>query len=60
MLNYLLLHPLIPLLWVVGSLIVGLLGINRKIGFWGYLFFSLIFSPLLGMVLVLASDRRRR
>jgi hypothetical protein len=48
------------LFWVVGSLIVALLGINRKFGFWGYFFFSLIFTPILGILLVLASDPRKR
>jgi hypothetical protein len=34
------------------------LGRNRKFGFWGYFFASLLFSPFVGAVLVLASDKQ--
>lgn len=34
------------------------MGINRKMGFWGYFFGSILMTPLIGVVLVLASDRR--
>jgi len=40
------------------SLLIGLLGINRKLGFWGYFFGSLLFTPLIGLLLLLASDPR--
>jgi hypothetical protein len=40
-------------------LLVGLLGMNRKFGFWAYFFASMALTPLLGIVLVLASDSRR-
>ncbi|MBF0200243.1 MAG: hypothetical protein HQK66_02830 [Desulfamplus sp.] len=43
---------------VLLSYLVGLLGKNRKFGFWGYFFCSLMFSPLIGLLLVLASDPR--
>lgn len=47
------------LVYFVASILVGLLGINRKFGFWGYFFGSLLLSPLLGVILVLASSDRR-
>jgi len=34
------------------SIIVGLLGRNRKFGFWGYFFASLLLTPILGLLLV--------
>jgi hypothetical protein len=37
--------------------LVGWCGSNRRMGFWGYFFFSLIFTPLLGLLFVIASDR---
>jgi hypothetical protein len=37
---------------------IALLGMNRKWGFWGYFFGSLLLSPLIGILLVLASDPR--
>jgi len=40
------------------SFFVALLGMNRKWGFWGYFFGSLLLSPLIGILLVLASDPR--
>ncbi|MGY8826227.1 MAG: hypothetical protein ACKVJG_20215 [Candidatus Latescibacterota bacterium] len=42
--------------WVIVSIVVGFIGKNRKFGFWGYLFCSLFFTPLVGAMLVLASD----
>jgi hypothetical protein len=39
--------------------VVGWCGLNRRFGFWGYFFFSLIFTPLLGLLFVIASDRPR-
>ncbi|MEK8018735.1 MAG: hypothetical protein VSS75_017825 [Candidatus Parabeggiatoa sp.] len=41
------------------SFFVALLGMNRKWGFWGYFFSSLLLSPFMGILLVLASDPRR-
>jgi hypothetical protein len=38
------------------SLIIGLLGVNRKMGFWGYFFSSLLLTPLIGILLLLVSD----
>lgn len=44
------------LIYLAFCLFVGLLGRSRKLGFWGYFFFSIITTPLLGMVMVFASD----
>lgn len=41
------------------SVAVAFLGMNRKFGFWGYLFASLLFTPLIGLLFVLASDRKK-
>lgn len=48
--------PLITLL--VLSALVGYIGKDRKFGFWGYLFCSVIFTPIIGLVIVFASDKR--
>lgn len=40
------------------SFVVGLIGKNRKFGFWGYFFASLLVTPIIGILLVLASDPR--
>jgi uncharacterized membrane protein len=47
------------LLYILICLFIALAGANRKFGFWGYLFASLLLSPLVGLLLVIASDRRK-
>lgn len=46
------------LYYVLICLIIGLLGMNRKLGFWGYFFTSLLLTPILGILLLFASDKR--
>lgn len=41
--------------WILGSIGVAFLGRNRKFGFWGYFFASLLFTPLVGILFVIAS-----
>lgn len=43
---------------ILGSILVGLMGWNRKFGFWGYFFASLLLTPIVGLLLVLASSPR--
>jgi len=45
-------------LYVLASTLVALWGINRKFGFWGYFFGSLLLTPFVGVILVCASDER--
>lgn len=42
-------------LWIVFSFVVGLIGSNRTIGFWGAFVLSLLLSPLIGLVITLVS-----
>ena len=48
------------LLMVFLSFVVALLGKNRKMGFWGYFFGSLLLTPIIGLLLVLASDTKSK
>lgn len=41
--------------WLFFSTLVGLIGINRKIGFGGAFFLSLLLSPLIGLIFALVS-----
>ncbi len=50
--------PVLLILYVCLSLVIGVLGKNRKFGFWGYFFGSLLLSPVIGLLLVIASDSR--
>ena len=45
--------------YIVICLIIGLFGMNRKMGFWGYFFAAMAMTPLVGAILVLASDKRK-
>lgn len=38
------------------SLIIGYLGRKRRMGFWGLFFGSMFLTPLIGLVILLASD----
>lgn len=38
------------------SLIIGYLGRRRKLGFWGLFFGSMFLTPLIGLVILLASE----
>ncbi|MCH5144541.1 hypothetical protein [Desulfovibrio sp. UIB00] len=41
------------------SLLVGLLGINSRLGFWGNFFASVLLTPLVGLLLVIASSPKK-
>lgn len=41
--------------WFILSLLVGLIGNERKIGFWAAFGFSLILSPVIGIIITLVS-----
>ena len=47
------------LIYLAASIMVAAFGANKKFGFWGYFFGSLLLSPLVGLILVLASDDRK-
>jgi hypothetical protein len=51
---------MMPAIYLLVSLFIGLLGINKKMGFWGYFFGSLLFTPLIGAILLCASDKKRK
>jgi predicted membrane metal-binding protein len=45
--------------WLIICALIALLGINRKIGYgWG-LFFCLFFSPLVGLIIILCSKKKK-
>lgn len=45
-------------LYIAVCIILGLLGRNRKLGGWGYFFASIVLTPLIGLLLIMASDPR--
>jgi hypothetical protein len=53
-----------PVMLVLVNLVIcyfiGVLGRNRKLGFWGHFFASLLLTPIIGMLLVVATDPVKR
>ena len=44
--------------WLIFCIILGSIGSNRKIGFWGAFFLSLLLSPLIGLIITLTSKTK--
>lgn len=42
------------------SLLVGLLGMNSRMGFWGNFFASILLTPVVGLLLVIASSGKKK
>jgi hypothetical protein len=49
---------LLLVIYIGLAALVAYLGRDRKFGFWGYFAASLILDPVIGLLLVLASDKR--
>jgi len=47
------------LIWLAVSMIIAFFGRKRKFGFWGYFILSLVFSPLIGFIVLLGSDPKK-
>lgn len=44
--------------WIVFSIVAGFVGSGRKIGFGWAFFWSLLLSPLIGLIIAFASDKK--
>jgi len=53
------LTPTIQLIYFSLSIIIGVFGVNRVMGFWGYLFCSIIFSPVIGLMVLMVSSKKK-
>ena len=49
-------NPYTLFFWIVGSWIIALLGKNKRFGFLGMFLISVVFSPLVGVIVLMASD----
>ena len=45
--------------YFAASLLIGILGRNRVMGFWGYFFGSILLSPIVGLLLLIVSGKKR-
>ncbi|MDJ0933249.1 hypothetical protein [Breoghania sp.] len=50
-------NPWIFLLWVLASWIIGVLGRNTRFGFIGNFLIAFVFSPVVGIIVLLAGDQ---
>ena len=41
------------------SLLIGFLGINSRMGFWGNFFASILLTPIVGLLLVIATRPKK-
>jgi hypothetical protein len=48
-------HYIIIIAWFVGSLVIALFGSRFRFGFWGYFFGSILLTPIVGLLLLLAA-----
>jgi hypothetical protein len=46
-------------LWILACLLIGYFGRHKKLGFWGYFFGSIVLTPIIGLILLFASDPRK-
>lgn len=46
------------LIWIVGAFLIAVAGRRRKFGFAGNLVVSLLFTPFIGVLVLVASDPR--
>ncbi|MEX2455553.1 MAG: hypothetical protein WD470_12660 [Rhodospirillaceae bacterium] len=51
-------NPWFVFIWILSSWVIGLMGRNKRYGFAGNFLISFLFSPLVGIVVLLASDGR--
>lgn len=51
-------NPGVVFLWIAFSWLIGLLGKNKRFGFFGNFLISFLFSPVVGVIVLLASDER--
>ena len=47
--------PVVVLVYLVSSLIIAFLGRNLRFRFWGYFFASMLLTPIIGTLLLIAA-----
>lgn len=57
--------PILIPAWLFGAILIAFLGRHRRFGFWGYFFASILLSPIIGLLLLVAAmptkaDRKAR
>jgi hypothetical protein len=52
-------HIITLIIWTIFSLIIGILGKRRRFGLYGNFLVSFFFSPIVGVIVLLASDEKK-
>lgn len=52
-------NPWTLVIWVVAAWVVAMLGREKRFGFFGNFLIAFLFSPLVGAIVLLASDDRK-
>lgn len=47
--------PLFLLIWIAASVLIAIAGRHYRFGFWGYLFGSLLLTPVIGLLMLIAA-----
>jgi hypothetical protein len=50
----------ISFFYFLACFLIGVYGINKKFGFWGYFFGSILLTPPVGVILLFASDNKNK
>ncbi len=53
-------NPVVLLTWLFASWIIGEFGRNKRLGFFGNFLVSLVFSPVVGLIVIWVSRERPR
>lgn len=47
-------------IWLMGALVIGFFGRHFRFGFWGYFFVSILLTPVIGLLLLIAAIPSRQ
>jgi len=50
---------MIAIVYILACFLIAIFGINKKFGFWGYFFGSILLTPPIGIILLFASDNKK-
>jgi hypothetical protein len=46
-------------LWLMLAIVIGFFGRRHRFGFWGYFFATVLFTPIVGVLMLIAAMPRR-
>ena len=52
-------NKMFGLVYFLACLFIAIMGVNKKFGFWGYLFGSLLLTPVIGFLLIISAGENK-